>query len=136
MVIIGRLREGPGNRNVCNCEANALNGVTIAGLTIAQGMVGRIVVIAVADSVAQDIFHVGLTPAGADERVFVPNAVLDSIGPVVLPNGQRTAVIIVDGCVGDFCRMHGRDAGEQQGQSHAKGQNVLELFHIKGSFHY
>ena len=131
MIVVGRLREGPGSCDVGDHITDALDGITVAGLAIAQGVIGRIVVITLANCVAQDIFHVGLTPAGADERVFIPYAILHSVGPVVLPNSQGTISFHVDGSFGNFRRMHGRDAGEQHSQSHAKGQNILELFHCQ-----
>ena len=92
MLIIFRLRESNRGCHIGDGEANTLDGITVTGLAVAQGMVGRVVVIALADTAAQDMSQ-GLGPfaqfieghclgsLNTDDRAIVQADFLDFLLP-------------------------------------------------------
>ena len=134
MLIICGFSEGGNGCNIGDGEANALNGITVTGLAIAKGMVGRVVAIALADTAAQDIFHIGLSPAGGHEGILAPDTILDGIGPVILPDGQGAVSFFIDGGIFHLSCKGSRNTGQHHHQAQANRHELLKIFHNITSF--
>ena len=130
VLIVFRLSEGGNGSNVGNGEANALNGIAVTGLAVAQGVIGRTVAVAIANTVAQDVFHIGFSPAGRYKGIFAPNTVLHGIGPVILPEGQRAVCVFVDGGIIHLCCKGSGNTGHDHHQGQTQCKDLLELFHL------
>ena len=114
-------------------ELHALDGVAVAGLTVAQ--IAGIVGIAGTDCTAQSVVHILVEDAGGDIRGGVPCAVLGGVGGVVLVDGQRAGLVFVNG---GFRSRSGEGGGgdvQAQHQSQCHSDDTGKLFHDLNSFH-
>ena len=112
-------------------ELNALDGVAVAGLTIAQ--VGLVVGVAIALA-AQNIHNTCLVMDTGRNIGAVPNAVFFSVREVIFVNGQRTLPGHIDGGVLYLCGKGGRDGGQAQDQCQEDGCDFLKRFHVQYPF--
>ena len=131
MLIVGALGEGHDIRNTQDGELNTLNGIAVGVLAVAQGVVGITVGIALTDSFAQHFFHIALTPASGNKGIFIPNAVLVGVGPVVLPDSQGCLGIFIDQTVIHFGSKGCGNTGQHHHQCQTHSKNLLKLFHKK-----
>lgn len=129
MLVIGRLGVGDKIGYTQDGELNAFLCVTIGILTVAQGVVDLTVGIAHPDSFAQDFLNIRLTPASRNKAVIIPNTVLAGIGKIVLPDGQRTLGIHVDGGIVHLGGKGSGNAGKQHDQCQAHRKQLLQIFH-------
>ena len=131
VTVIGRLRKGHDIRNLQVGKANALDRVTVAGFAVAQ---------VVGIGAAQDVFHIAFLDAGGGEGIDIPNAVLHSVRPVILENGERTVCIRINEIIRNRCHLHGRSGdgiGQAQNQRQAEGQCFHDVaFHFVVPFLY
>ena len=131
--ICGGLGELDNAGDLDIAELNALDGIAVAGLAVAQ--IG--LVIGVAGTVAaQDIDNAGLIHDTSGNIGAVPNAVLLGIGQIILVDGQRTLAGLVDGSICHLSRKSGRNAAQAQHQSQTQRDDSLKVFHSERSFHY
>ena len=129
MLVIGRLGVGDKIGHTQDGELNAFLRVTIGILTIAQGVVDLTVGIAHPDSFAQDFLNIRLTPASRNKAVIIPNTVLAGIGKIVLPDGQRTLGIHVDGGIVHLGGKGSGNTGKQHNQCQTHCKQLLQIFH-------
>ena len=114
-------------------ELYTLDGVAVAGLTVAQdaGAVG----ITGTDGTAKGVIHVLVENAGGDVRGGVPCAVLGGVGGVVLVDGQRAGLGLVNGSFGSRSGESGGGDIQAQHQSQCHSDDTRKLFHDFRSFH-
>ena len=126
MIVIGGLGKGHNVSNPQQSEFHTLQSVAIGGLTVAQGA---------AVAAAQDGFHIAFLPAGGGEGFIVPDAILHGVGPVVLEDGQRTVVFMVDGSIRNLGSGYGQNGREAHDQCQTQGDSLHKLvFHGDVSF--
>ena len=135
MVVSAAISSGLGElydfSNLYVAELNALDRVAIACLAIAQ--IGLIVGIACAVA-TQDINNTSLIHDAGGNIGRIPDAVLLSVGQIVLIDSQRTLAGLIDGSI---CYLRCEDSGctaqtEHQSQAHA--HNLLKSLHVAFSF--
>ena len=135
MLVIGGFSESHHISNPNNGELGTLDGIAVGVLAIAQGVVGIAVGIALTDGVAQNFFNIALPPAGADKRIFIPDTILHGVGPVKLPDGQRTLCVHIDGCILIFSGRSGNGAGYAHEKCQTQGDGLDKLgFHFRFPF--
>ena len=135
MLVIGGFSESHHISNPNDGELGTLDGIAVGVLSIAQGVVGIAVGIALTDGVAQNFFNIALPPAGADKRIFIPDTILHGIGPVKLPDGQRTLCVHIDGCILIFSGRSGNGAGYAHEKCQTQGDGLDKLgFHFRFPF--
>ena len=126
MIVIGGLGEGHNVSNPQQGKFHTLQSVAIGRLTVAQGA---------AVAAAQDGFYIAFLPAGGGERFIVPDAILHGVGPVILEDGQRAVVFMVDGSIRNLCSGYGQNGREAHDQCQTQGDSLHKLgFHGDVSF--
>ena len=111
---------------LCVGELHTLNGISVAGFTIAQGGGG---------AAAQDIVYAGFIIDTSGYIGAVPYAVFFGIGQIVLVDGQRTDLGFIDGGhIGQLRSGGGHREGQEQSQSQEQGKNFCDVFHRAVSF--
>ena len=123
-VIFG-LGELDNIRNQDIAELHALDGIAVAGFTVAQGGV----------TAAQNIVDAGLVKHAGGYIGGIPHTVLFGVGQVVLVDGQGAGSGFVNRSVLQFGGGNGNGKTQQQSQSHQQGENLRQFFHIDFSFH-
>ena len=126
VLVIGGLGKGHNVSNTQQGKFHTLQSVAIGSLTVAQSA---------AVAAAQDGFHIAFLPARGGEGFIVPDAIFHGVGPVVLEDGQRAVVFMVDGSIrnlGSGDRENGREAHDQ---CETQGDSLHKLgFHGDVSF--
>ena len=124
MIVIGGLCKGHNVGNPQQGKFHTLQSVAIGGLTVAQGA-----------AAAQDGFHIAFLPAGGGEGFIVPDTILHGVGPVILEDGQRAVVFMVDGGIRNFGGRDREDGREAHDQCQTQGDSLHKLvFHGDVSF--
>ena len=102
----------------------------MAGLPVAERMVGITVSIPFPDSTAQDFLYIALLEAGRYKAVLVPDAVLPSVCKIVFPDRKRTFRILVNGRIRDFRRRYTHGLRKAQQPRQTKCNDFHILFHL------
>ena len=129
MLVVLRLGEGCNGSNIGNGEANTLNGIAVTGLAVTQRVIGSAVAVAITNTVAQDVFYIGFSPAGGYKGILAPNAVLHGVGPVILPNSQRAVGFFINGGIFHLCCKGSGNTSQHHHQCQTHSEDLLKLFH-------
>ena len=123
-VIFG-LGELDNIRNLDIAELHALDGVAIAGFTVAQG----------GAAAAKHIVDTSLVKHAGGHIGGIPNAVLFGIGQIILVDGQGAGSGFVNGSILQLSGGSTNGETQHQGQNQQQGENLRQFFHIDFSFH-
>ena len=112
-------------------ELNALDCVAVACFAIAQI---RLVVSIACAFTAQNINNTSLIHHAGGNIGGIPNAVLFSVGEIVLIDGQRTLAVLVNGGICHLSCKCSRHTAQAQDQSQTHSNNLLKTLHVAFSF--
>ena len=130
VLVVGALRKGHDVGNPQVAEFHALNGIPVGVLAVAQSIVRRAIGIALTNTFAQDFFHIAFTPAGGDKGILIPDAVLQGVGPVKLPDGEAAVRVLMDGGIVNLGGKGQRSAAQTHDQCQTQGQNFTHFLHV------
>ena len=130
MLVIGGLGKGYDISHTQVAEFYSLNGISVGVLAVAQGIIGRAVDITLTHTFAQDFFHIAFTPAGGDEGILIPDAILQGVRPVKLPDRQGTVRVLMNGGIVHLGGKGHTGTTQAHHQSQTQGQNLTHFFHV------
>ncbi|MGO5326831.1 hypothetical protein ACTQ0G_03410 [Oscillospiraceae bacterium LCP21S3_A1] len=130
MLIVGGLGKGYDISHTQVAEFHALDGIAIGVLTVAQGIVGAAVGIALTNTFTQDFFHMTFAPAGGDEGILIPDTVFQGVGPVKLPDSEGAVRVLMDGGIVHLGGKGHTCTAQAHHQCQTQGQNLTQFLHV------